>query len=226
LAPAGVLGAGGRPHVSPLAGRPSEGARRGSLPHKPVPRLQSESPSLDVAGAPDDLFFSASAVLSAKNGFRGKEVGARVLRAPPARSFARARRKLFAPVRSCGTPWTSADNARAFTQSLLATAWLAGAVSPPNLFHPWRRGHRRTRLRCRHPKRPRTRQRRPASQSCGSSSRLGYQRPSRSRQLPRFIRVTTASCGTHPQRQRTDNNLRQSQSFHAHATARLRKPSR
>jgi hypothetical protein len=172
--------------------------------------------------APGDLSFLHVGGIASEELSSWKEIGAEVF-ARSARNFARPWRKLLAPVRSFGTPWTSADDAKAFAQSQLASAWLAGAISPPNLFHPWRRGHRRTRLRRRHPRRPRTRQRRPASQSCGSSSRLGHQRPSRSRQLPRFIRATTASCGTHPQRQRADNNLRQSRSFHAHATARLAK---
>ena len=106
-----------------------------------------------------------------------KEVGARVRRAPLARNLARGWRRVLALARSCGTPWNSADNANAFAQSQLATAWLAGAISPPNLFHPWRRGHRRTRLRCRHPRRPRTRRCRSASQSCGSPSQLGASTP-------------------------------------------------
>jgi hypothetical protein len=106
----------------------------------PPSRLLVGAASLDVASAPDDISFSASA----KNGLSWKEVETRGLRAPPARNFARAWRELLAPARSCGTPWTSADDVKALTQSQLATAWLAGAISPPNLFHPWRRGHRRT----------------------------------------------------------------------------------
>lgn len=53
-----------------------------------------------------------------------------------ARKIARGWRRLLALTRSCGTPWNSADTVTAFAQSQLATAWLAGAISPPNLFHP------------------------------------------------------------------------------------------
>jgi hypothetical protein len=163
--------------------------------------------SLDSAGAPDDVFVLRVGAVVCEERSLWKEVGARGLRAPPARSFARAWRKQLAPVRSCRTPWTSADNAEVFTQSQLASALLAGAISPPNLFHPWRRGHRRTRLRCRHPRRPRTRQRRPASQSCGSSSQLGHQRPSRSRPIrPGKSRILrhSSSAATHRQQSAPD----------------------
>jgi hypothetical protein len=167
-------------------------------------------------------YHSASAASFAKNGFHGKSRSTMSSRATGAQLCA-SWRKLLAPVPSCGTPWNSADNGDAVTQSQLAIAWLAGAISPPNLFHPWRRGHRRTRLRCRHPKRPRTRQRRPASQSCGSSSQLGHQRPLDLVRCP-VLRITTESCGTHPQRQPTDDNLHQTQSL-PRATPCSAKPS-
>lgn len=108
--------------------------------------------------------------------------------------------------RACSALWNSLElrgQRGAFTQPELAIAWLAGAISPPNLFHPWRRGHRRN----------------PSGLEPGGAA-----------QLPKAVvhlhnsginallissvaqvhRATTASCGTHPQRQRTDNNLRQS----------------
>jgi hypothetical protein len=106
--------------------------------------FDSEPLASTQRGAPDDVFILSGGGVVCEERSSWKEVGARRLRAPPARNFARAWRELLAPARSCGTPWTSADDVKALTQSQLATAWLAGAISPPNLFHPWRRGHRRT----------------------------------------------------------------------------------
>ena len=88
-----------------------------------------------------------------------------------ARKIARNWRRLLAAARSCGTPWNSADNAQAFTRSQLAPACLLAQSCRRICFIPGDEGHRRT------PKRPRTRQRRPASQSCGSSSQLGHHCP-------------------------------------------------
>jgi hypothetical protein len=138
-----------------------------------APMASIGAPSLNIAGAPDDLLSLSVGSIACEERFSWNEVGARVRRAPWRARLRVTGRRLLALTRSCGTPWNSADNANAFTQSQLATARLVGAISSPNLFHPWRRGHRRTRLRCRHPRRPRTRRRRPASQSCGSSSPSG-----------------------------------------------------
>jgi hypothetical protein len=46
-----------------------------------------------------------------------------------ARKIARDWRRLLARTRSFGTSWNSADNPNAFTQSKLANAWGAGAIS-------------------------------------------------------------------------------------------------
>jgi hypothetical protein len=124
-----VVCPGGQASRLPPPGRPSEGARRGLLPHKPTPTASIGAASLDVASAPDDLSFSASMASSAKNGLHGTRSQQRCLRAPLARNFARAWRKQLARVLSCRTPWISADTAKAFTQSRLATAWRAGAIS-------------------------------------------------------------------------------------------------
>jgi hypothetical protein len=77
--------------------------------------------SLDAACAPHDPFPYRVAVSLTKNGLHGKRPEQEFV-ARLARKIARDWRRLLALALSCGTPWISADNAKVFPQSQLATA--------------------------------------------------------------------------------------------------------
>lgn len=177
--------------------------------------FDSEPPASTQRARRTTSLSSASVVSSAKNGLHGKrseqEFFARLRRAALRERGANSSRP-FAVVELPGPPRTTRRYSR--NRGLQPRGLLAQSRRRI-CFIPGDEGIVVPVCVADTPKRPRTRQRRPASQSCGSSSQLGHQCPSRSRPLPGFVRATAASCGTHHQRQRTDNNLRQTQSFHA-----------
>ena len=183
------------------------------------------APSLAIAGVPDDLFSLSVGGIACEERFSWKEVGARVRRAPwraRLRATGAGCSRLLGVAELRGTRRTTQTHSRdrnlqrrgLLAQSRRRICFIPGdegIVVPVCVADT------------------------PGGLEPGSAARLpkavvhlhnsGINALLIS-SVARFIRATTASRGTYPQRQRTENNLRQNAVPSTRATACLAKSSR
>jgi hypothetical protein len=148
-----------------LPGDLPRGARRRLPPHSPPRWLQSETASLDTAGAPDDLFFPPRRGVVCQERLHGK----------------RSEQEFVAQsVGACSESWNSLElggqrkRLRAIATCNRVACWRNLAAESVSSLAT-RASSYPSALQT--PRRPRTRRCRSASQSCGSHSQLGASTP-------------------------------------------------